>query len=42
MDKLIALCVTNLDQNDIHELSFAELLLVGAAGGIEEFPVIPR
>lgn len=47
MDKSLSLPVvsvvaTGVDQNDLRELSLAETLLVGAAGGIEEFPVIPR
>ena len=29
-------------KSDIRELSSAEILIVGAAGGLEEFPVIPR
>ena len=29
-------------KNDIRELSSAEILIIGAAGGLEEFPVIPR
>ena len=47
MDKSIALpatsvIVTSVNHNDIRELSLTETLLVGAAGGLEEFPVIPR
>lgn len=29
-------------KNDIRELSPAEILIIAAAGGLEEFPVIPR
>lgn len=42
MNKSITTLVSAVEQNDIRELSFAEILLIGAAGGIEEFPVIPR
>ena len=47
MDKSITLLATSVvttsvDQHDIRELSLAETLLVGAAGGVEDFPVIPR
>lgn len=42
MDKSIATLASTVDQNDIRELTFAEILLIAGAGGIEEFPVIPR
>ena len=42
MDKPIAAIALTTKQNDIRELSLAEILLIGAAGGLEEFPVIPR
>ena len=42
MEQSITLLVAAVGANDIRELSFAETLLIGGTGGIEEFPVIPR
>jgi hypothetical protein len=42
MDKSIAAAALVTAQNNIRELSAAEIELIGAAGGFEEFPVIPR
>lgn len=42
MDKSNATLASAVELNDIWELSSAQILLVGAAGGLEEFPVIPR
>ena len=42
MDQSITLLVAAVELIDIRELSFAETLLIGGAGGVEEFPVIPR
>ena len=42
MDQSTVTVASTVDQNCLRELSFAEILLIGAAGGLEEFPVIPR
>ena len=42
MDNSIASIALTPVQNGIRELEFAEILLIGAAGGVEDFPVIPR
>ncbi len=42
MEKSIAPIAVTTAQNGIRELEIAEILLVGAAGGVEDFPVIPR
>ncbi|MEO7254009.1 MAG: hypothetical protein ABIZ64_07190 [Casimicrobium sp.] len=42
MEKSIASTEVTTAQNGIRELDFAEILLIGAAGGVEDFPVIPR
>lgn len=42
MDIAITSLVAIVEKTEIRELSYAEILLIGAAGGIEEFPVIPR
>ena len=42
MDTPIASYVAHVEHNELRELSIAETLLIGAAGGFDEFPVIPR
>ena len=42
MDKSIAATAIAPAQSGIRELSETEIQLIGAAGGFEKFPVIPR